>query len=196
MCKEVIIIGAGGHGKVIADIVFKSGDNFKGFLDDDLSKEYVIGKIIDCKKYQDCYFVIGIGNNKVRETIAQEYNFLKFYSAIHPTAVIANDVNIGNGSVIMPNAVINANSKIGNHCIINTASVVEHDCVIDDFAHISPNATLCGTVRIGRETHIGAGAVIKNNITICENVTVGIAAAIVKDIDKPGIYIGVPGRKV
>ena len=194
MCKNVIIIGAGGHGKVIADIVRKSNDNFMGFLDDDLSKENVIGKVSDCIKYQDYYFVIGIGNNKIRRKIANEYLNLKYYTAIHPAAVLSTNVKIGKGTVVMANAVVNDSTKIGMHCIINTASVVEHDNYIDDYVHISPNATLCGTVKIGKETHIGAGAVVKNNTSVCENVIVGIAAAIVKNIDKPGTYVGVPGK--
>lgn len=196
MCKNVIIIGAGGHGKVIADIVRKSNDNFIGFLDDDLSKENVIGRVSECTKYQDCYFVIGIGNNKIRKKIAEEYPELKYYTAIHPAAILSTNVKIGKGTVIMANAVINDSSEIGSHCIINTASVVEHDNCIEDYVHISPNATLCGTVKVGKETHIGAGAIIKNNISICGNVVVGIGAAIVKDIDESGTYVGVPGKMI
>lgn len=194
MRKNVIIIGAGGHGKVIADIVRKSGGDFMGFLDDDTSKENVIGRICDCEKHRDCYFVIGIGNNKIRKKIAEQYPELKYYTAIHPAAVLSLNVKIGTGTVIMANAVINDSAEIGNHCIINTGSIVEHDNYIEDYVHISPNATLCGTVRIGKETHIGAGAVVKNNISICGNVTVGVGAAIVKDINIPGIYVGVPGQ--
>ena len=196
MCKNVIIIGAGGHGKVIADIVRKSNDNFIGFLDDDLSKENVIGRVSECTKYQDCYFVIGIGNNKIRKKIAEEYPELKYYTAIHPAAILSTNVKIGKGTVIMANAVINDSSEIGSYCIINTASVVEHDNCIEDYVHISPNATLCGTVKVGKETHIGAGAIIKNNISICGNVVVGIGAAIVKDIDESGTYVGVPGKMI
>ncbi len=194
MSEKVIIIGCGGHGKVIADIIKKSGDTVFGFLDDDTSKEGVIGKICDCVKFSDSSFVIAIGNNSVREGIAKKYPHLRYYTAIHPTAVISDNVKIEKGTVVMANAVINAKAVIGEHCIINTASVVEHDCTVSDFVHISPRATLCGTVKIGRGCHIGAGAVIKNNISVCKNSVIGIGAAVVKDIEKEGTYVGVPAK--
>lgn len=194
MCKKVIIIGASGHGKVIADIIRKSGDEVYGFLDDDTSKD-VIGRIADCVNYKDMYFVIAIGNNRIRKMIAQSYN-LKYYTAIHPTAVIGENVDIGKGSVVMANAVINPSAVIGNHCIINTGAVVEHDNVIEDYVHVSPHATLCGTVRVGEGTHIGAGAVVRNNISIGCNITIGAGASVVKDIAKAGIYAGVPAKEL
>lgn len=194
MSEKVIIIGCGGHGKVIADIIKKSGDTVSGFLDDDTLKEGVVGKICDCVRFSDCSFVIAIGNNSVRESIAEKYPSLNYYTAIHPKAVISENVSIEKGTVIMANAVINANAAIGKHCIINTASVVEHDCTVSDFSHISPRATLCGTVNIGRCCHIGAGVVIKNNISVCERSIIGVGAAVVKNIDKPGTYVGVPAK--
>ena len=193
MNKDVIVIGASGHGKVIADIIKKCGDNIIGFLDDDLSKPGVMGKVCECLKYNDTYFVIAIGNNKTRKMIAEKYD-INYYTAIHPTAVIADDVTIGEGSVVMANAVINPSARIGKHCIINTAAVIEHDCVIADHVHVSPNATLCGTVTVGESAHIGASAVVRNNLNIGSNVTIGIGAAVVGDIDRSGVYVGVPAR--
>lgn len=194
MCKKVIIIGASGHGKVIADIIKKFGDEVYGFLDDDLSKD-VIGRVSDCVNYKDMYFVIAIGNNKIRKSIAERYD-LKYYTAIHPAAVIGENVDIGEGTVVMANAVVNPSATIGRHCIINTAAIVEHDNVLEDYVHISPNATLCGTVRVGEETHIGAGAVVRNNISIGNNIIIGAGAAVIKDIDKEGIYVGVPAKEL
>ena len=196
MLKDIIIIGAGGHARVIADMVKKSGDNVVGFLDDDLSKDEVIGKIDDCMKFSDCFFVIAIGNNEIRKKIAEKFPDLKYRTVIHPRAVISENVEIGVGTVIMANAVINANTKIGAHCIINTASVVEHDNVISDYAHISPGATLCGGTRIGELTQIGAGAVTKNGTSVCESCIVGISAAVTEDITEPGVYAGVPAKKI
>lgn len=196
MPKDIIMIGAGGHARVIADMVKKSGDNVEGFLDDDLSKDGVIGKIDDCTKFSDCFFVIAIGNNSVRKAIAEKFPDLKYRTVIHPRAVISEDVEIGVGTVIMANAVINANTKIGAHCIINTASVVEHDNVLSDFVHISPGATLCGGTSVGELTQIGAGAVTKNGTSVCSNCIVGISAAVTEDITEPGVYAGVPAKKI
>ena len=196
MCKDVIIIGAGGHGSVIADIIKKSGDNVFGFLDDDLTRVGVIGKTDEFEKHNDKYFIIAIGDNNTRRKIAVKMQGAKFHTAIHPKAVIGENVTFGEGTVVMANAVINSNSRIGNHCIINTASVIEHDNIINNYAHISPGATLCGTVTIGELTHIGAGAVIKNNITVCDEVTVGIGGVVIKNITESGTYVGIPCRKL
>lgn len=196
MSKEVIIIGASGHGKVIADIIEKSGDMVVGFLDDDLSKNGVIGPVSDCVKFKDKYFIIGIGRTQIRKGIAEEYPELSYYTAVHPTSVISGDVKINEGTAVMANAVINASSVIGKHSIINTASVVEHDNIIGDYVHISPGAILCGGIEVGDETHIGAGAVVRNNIKICKGVTVGCGASVVKDITRCGTYVGVPATNI
>lgn len=204
MDKNVIILGAGGHAKVVADIVIKSGDTLIGFLDDNIEvgtkiiDEYtVLGKLEDSINFncnKNVYFAFGIGDNRVRKRIYDEFK-LNYYTAIHPTAIIGLNVKIGEGTVVMPNAVVNASARIGIGCIINTCAVIEHDNVICDFVHVSPNATLCGRVFVGSCTHIGAATVVRNNISICEDVIVGAGAVIVKNITEEGVYIGVPARK-
>lgn len=203
MNKKVIIIGASGHGKVIADIVVKSNDIVVGFLDDGISAGTsilgfpVLGKTSDCINYLDCEFVIGIGNAKIRRKIAETYGGqLNWYTAIHPSAIIGLKVVICEGTVVMANAIINTSTQIGQHCIINTGAIVEHDNIIDDYVHISPNATLCGVVHIGENTHIGASATIKNVINITSDVVVGAGSVVIKDINEKGTYVGVPARKL
>ena len=207
MNKRVVILGAGGHAKSIADIILKSGDKVIGFLDDNVEKDTVvikskdikvIGKIIDAlelAKDENIFFIIGIGNNKVRENISTKYK-LNYYTAIHPTSVIAEDVIIGEGTAIMANAVINVGTTIGKHCIINTNAVVEHDNVIGDYVHLSPGATLSGTVTIGKCTHMGTGTKVRNNMNITSNVTVGVGGVVVKDVKEEGTYVGVPVKKM
>lgn len=204
MPKDVIIIGAGGHAKVIADIIDKSNDNVIGFLDDNLSlqekKIYldkkVIGTTKDINKYKEYYFVIGIGNNNIRENIANNHD-LKWYTAIHPSAIIANEVSIEEGSVVMAGSIINTGTKIGKHCIINTKSSLDHDNIIENYVHISPGATLAGTVHIKEKTWICASATIINNITIAKNNIIGAGSVVIKDINKEdSIYVGVPARKI
>lgn len=206
MRKKVVIIGAGGHAKVIADIIEKSGDEIVGFLDDNkeigttIIKEYkVIGDLNNrfamAVTKENLEFIIAIGDNKKREEISHSPN-LKFYTAIHPSAQIGLDVEIQEGTVIMANACINSSAKIGKHCIINTGAIIEHDNIIEDFVHISPNVALGGTVKIGKSTHVGIGSTIKNNITICGNCKIGAGAVVVKDIEKEGTYIGVPAKGI
>ena len=202
MSKSVVIIGASGHGKVIADIVLKSGDKVIGFLDDGIEKGKlivgfeVLGKISDYKNYSDCEFVIAIGNPYIREKIADVLN-VKWYTAIHPTAVISSlDVEIGEGTVVMANAVINSCAKIGRHCIINTGAIVEHDNILSDYVHLSPNVALAGMVSVGKSTHIGTGACTKQVVNIVSNCIIGAGSVIVRDINESGTYIGVPARKI
>lgn len=203
---NVVVIGAGGHAKVIADVIIKNGDKLIGFLDDNIEKDTtiienykILGKVKDCdkliKENNSYEFIIAIGNNYARKEIAEKYK-LNYYTAIHPSAIIGINVEIGKGTVVMANAVINPSTKIGKNCIINTGAIIEHDNIIENYVHISPNATLAGTVKIGEFTHVGLGAAIKNNIIICKNCTIGAGAVVVKNIEKSGTYIGIPAKKI
>lgn len=198
--NRLIIIGAGGHGKVIADNALKNGYTEICFVDDNARDNCmgfpVIGKCDDLEKLNDgkSDFIIGIGNNATRKLIAEKYK-VNWVTVIHPSAQIATNVSVGSGAVIMAGAVINACASIGEHCIINTGAVIEHDDVIDEYVHISPKVALGGTVHIGRNSHIGIGATVINNIDICADCMVGAGAVVVKNIAEKGIYIGVPAKK-
>ena len=192
--NKLIIIGAGGHAKVITDIALKNGYTEISFIDDNATGECmglpIIGTSADIEALNnsETSFVIGIGNNKVRKKIAESYN-VNWATLIHPSAQISVNTSIGKGTVVMANAVINACAKVGEHCIINTGAVVEHDNVIEDYVHISPVGALGGTVHIGECTHIGIGATVKNNINICNDCVVGAGAVVVKDIKEIGILV-------
>jgi sugar O-acyltransferase (sialic acid O-acetyltransferase NeuD family) len=202
MDKKVILIGAGGHAKVISDIIVQSGDSIYGFLDDNSEAELYnydyLGTISNAleisKENEEIEFIIAIGDNHIRKEISQKYK-LKYYTAIHPKAIISTSAKIEEGSMIMAAVCINPSASIGKHCIINTGAIIEHENIIEDYVHISPNATLGGMVRISSLTHIGIGAVVKNNIIITNNVIIGAGAVVVKDIVEEGVYIGIPARK-
>lgn len=201
MSESVIVIGKSGHGKVIADIILSSGDKVLGFLDDAYKENETIlgfpllGRVGDYAKYPDCKFIIAIGNAKIRERIADSLD-VEWYTAVHPSAVVSElDTELGAGTVVMANAVINPSAKIGKHCIINTGAVVEHDNALGDFVHISPKAVLAGTVTVGKSTHIGVGASVINNISITSDCIIGGGAAVVNDITESGTYVGVPARR-
>lgn len=201
--SKVIIIGASGHGKVIADIIVSSGNVVKGFLDDadDIQGKSIIGfpvlgKISDYKDHLDCQFIIAIGNPYVRKKISESID-VKWYTAVHPSAVISKfDTSIGEGTVLMANAVVNSSAKIGKHCIINTGAIVEHDNVLEDYVHLSPNVTLAGAVKVGKSTHIGAGSCAKQGLNIAADCIIGAGSVIVKDITESGTYIGVPAKRI
>lgn len=198
MPNKVIVIGAGGHARVIADIIQQSGDVVLGFLDDNVKGMVmglpVLGKIDGALNYNnETSFVIGIGDNRIRKRIAEQYH-LNWYTAIHPTAVVASNIVIKEGTVLMAGAIVNTGVYIGKHCIINSSAVIEHDSNIADYVHVSPHATLCGTVNVGELTHIGSGATIINNLSVTHDSVIGAGAVVVDDIRKPGTYIGVPAR--
>lgn len=204
MKDRIMIIGAGGHGKVVADIARLNGYKEILFLDDDISRKtngryQVVGTSNDIDRYKEEYdFFVAVGGNDMRERITVKLSEMNIEQPIliHPSATVDETVKIGEGTVIMANAVINADSKIGRGCIINTSATVDHDCIIDDYVHISPGAHIAGGVQIGRKTWIGAGSTVINNVSICEQCIVGAGSVVIKDIAECGTYVGSPARKV
>lgn len=201
MNNRLVIIGAGGHGKVIADNALKNGITEILFLDDHATGTCmgfrIAGTSGDIPQYDDgkTGFIIGVGSNEIRKRISEKYE-VNWITLIHPSAQIGIEVSIGKGTVIMAGSVINSCTTVGEHCIINTGAIVEHDNVIGDYVHLSPRVALGGTVRIGDQTHIGIGASVKNNTSICGSCMIGAGSVVVKDIEERGIYVGVPSRKI
>lgn len=202
---KILIIGASGHGKVVADVAL----NMKkwkriDFLDDDTSKATslglkVIGTSSDFPKFIDDYDIfLGIGNNNTREHFEK---ILESYGAtiptlIHPHAVIGEGVQIGAGSIVMAGVVINCSTIIGKSCIVNTSASIDHDNIIEDFVHISPGTHLAGAVKVGKKSWLGIGSIVSNNLTIANECTLGAGSVVVKDIHSPGIYAGIPVRRL
>lgn len=205
MKNKLIIIGASGHGKVVADIAIKMNKwQSIAFLDDDESIKTsmgleVIGKTADAFIYKnEADFFVAIGSNTTREKIQEKLieQGLNVASLIHPSAVIGTDVEIGIGVAVMAGVVINSSTRIGKGCIINTSASLDHDNVIEDYVHISPGVRTAGTVSISKGTWLGIGSVVSNNVNICSGCKVGAGAVVVKDIAEPGTYVGVPVRRV
>lgn len=200
--KKITIIGASGHGKVIADIARLNGYDDISFIDDNTELvscgRYRVVGTTDCINKLDGDFIVGIGNPTVRKMFMEKLgeNGKKVVTLIHPQAVIGEDVLIGTGSVIMANAVVNPGTKIGNGVIINTCSSVDHDCEISDYVHIAVGAHICGTVSIGELTWIGAGVTVINNTSVCGNSIVGAGATVIKNISLKGTYVGIPAKRI
>ena len=202
--KHLIILGAGGHGRVIADIAEKTGQFSNIEFLDDARKEMqgnikVIGTIRDYTHYlKEACFIVAIGNAHVRESLQRQLQSVgaEIATLIHPAAIIGRNVEIGVGTVIMPGAVINCDVRIGEGVIVNTSCSIDHDCVLDDFVHISVGAHLAGAVNVGTRTMIGAGATVINNVSIDEDVIVGAGAVVIDGLKEEGIYVGVPAKKV
>lgn len=193
------ILGASGHGKVVADIARLNGYTEIYFFDDDKGlKECagypVVGTENDLSTAIGHIF-IAIGNAKTRQRVMEKYKNRNFPILVHPSAVVADGVEIGDGSVVMAGAVINPGARIGRGCIVNTSSSVDHDCTVGDYCHIAVGAHLSGTVSVREGTWIGAGATVSNNVNICDGCMIGAGAVVIKDINEPGTYVGVPAKK-
>ncbi len=203
MSKQLVIIGAGGHGKVVSDIAALTGYDRIAFLDDneklDTCNGYpVVGRVCDYTHYKDSDFSVAIGNGTVRSALLEKLqrDNMTIATLIHPNAVVANSVSIGVGTVVMAGAIINAESRIGKGCIINTAASVDHECVLSDYVHISAGTHLAGNVQVGKSTWLGIGAVVSNNLSICADSIIGAGAVVVQSITEKGTYIGVPAKKM
>ncbi|MGE5343886.1 MAG: acetyltransferase [Candidatus Omnitrophota bacterium] len=205
---SIVIYGASGHGKVIADVVEKSGGRILAFVDDDDARwgklffGYPVWEGIDRlihSPVKDTFSVIiGIGDNRVRwkvRKILKEAG-LVFGRAVHPSAQVGKETVIGAGTVIMANAVINAGASIGEHCIVNTSATIDHDCIIGDFVHLSPGAHLGGNVHVGNLSWVGLGASVINNITIGEHCLIGAGAVVIRPIESHTVSVGNPARDI
>jgi sugar O-acyltransferase (sialic acid O-acetyltransferase NeuD family) len=198
--NKLIIIGAGGHGKVVADIARLNGYEDIFFLDNNPDMKEcagypVVGPDTMISELSGDVF-IAVGDARIRRRLMNQYEEREFPVLIHPHAVIANSVLFGAGSVIMAGVVINPGVRVGKGCIVNTSSSIDHDCIVGDFVHISVGAHLCGTVTVGEITWIGTGVTVSNNVNICSSVCIGAGAVVINDIEENGTYVGIPAKKV
>lgn len=201
MKKELIVLGAGGHGGVVAEIAQLQGYRVVGFLDDGVAAGTIVlgapvlGPIPQWREYPRCLYAMGMGDNALRKRFG-EGCAVAFPTLIHPSAVVSPSAALGAGTVVMAGAVVNPGSKIGVQGIVNTHASIDHDCLLGDYCHVSPGAALGGAVTLGDMVHVGIGAAVKNNISICGGAVIGAGAAVVKDITEPGVYVGVPARRI
>lgn len=200
---KAVVIGYSGHSFVVIDTLLSINYEIIGYCEQNekINNPYDLAYLGSetnlefVNKASHFDFFLALGDNKIR---AKVYSFLlrnstiNFPSAIHSESFVSNMASLGNGTVVMPGAVINALATVGEAVICNSASVIEHECQIGNFVHIAPGAVLAGNVTIGEGTFIGANAVIKQGIKIGENVTVGAGAVITKNISDGLTVFGNP----
>lgn len=207
---RVVGFGAGGHAKVVIEILrCLQRYEIVGLLDreKDLWGTEVLGvPVLGDDSLMSELMGSGIlhafiGMGTVGDTRARRHLYEKVSSfgfqlvpAIHPTAVVSPSASIGAGPTVMAGAIINANARLGNNVIVNTGAVVEHDCLIGDHAHIATGARLAGGVHVGRSTHVGLGALIRQKIRVGEDAIVGAGAVVVRDVADGKTVMGVPAR--
>lgn len=195
----MFIFGASGHGKVIYDILQLQEFEVEYFVDDNPKSNTFcdIPLLLTQKTHLTQHeMIIAVGNNLIRKNLAERFSQNTFISSVHPSAVVAREVFLGQGSTVMANAVVNPYSFIGEHCILNTSCSIDHDCVLGDFVHISPHAALAGDVKVGEGTHIGIGACVIQGIKIGKFATIGAGAVIINDVPDGATVVGNPGKTI
>ncbi len=193
---SVGLYGAGGHAKVIIDILKENNITVSSVYDDDKS----LTKLVDIPVIHDRLknpTIISIGNNTVRKKIVDKLGSSTSYTkAISTKSIISDTVKIGEGTVVMQGAIIQSSASIGKHTIVNTGATIDHDCIIGDFVHIAPGCNLCGNVQVGEGALIGAGSVIIPGIKIGKWSVVAAGSVVFKDIGDNVLAIGNPCRVI
>jgi sugar O-acyltransferase (sialic acid O-acetyltransferase NeuD family) len=200
----VLILGAGGHAKVVADILLCQGTPVMGFLDDDPATWGalrlglpVLGGIATYRVHLPGGLILGIGDIAARNALVERLGrdaCDRWCNAIHPHATVAASVRVGHGVAVVARAVVNPDAILGDHSIVNTGATVDHDCTIGEHAHIGPGAHLGGSVRVGRGALIGIGASVTPGLTIGDGAVVGAGAVVVADVPPYVTVKGVPAR--
>lgn len=201
--REVAIIGAGGQAKVVIDSIRAGGQmTVRGVLDDNPARNGttvmgvpILGPIDEATiaRFDLTHAVIAIGDNRLRCELARRFRATLIWECIvHPRAVISEDVELGEGTVVFAGAVIQPSSVVGRHAIVNTAASVDHDCIVGDFAHLAPGSHLAGGVRIGDGTLIGMGANVLPSLHVGDWATISAGGVVTRDIPAGVTAIGVP----
>lgn len=207
---HVVIIGAGGHGRVVLDIVRATGRYTPaGFIDADAARAgstfaglpvfgpiHLLPRLL--KQQNVTHAIVAIGDNRARARYAElvRANGMELASAIHPSAVVSPNAVLGRNICVCPNAVIQTDARIGDSAIINTAAVVEHECVLGEAVHVAPGALLAGRVEVGDGAFLGLGARVIPCMKIGAHATVGAGAVVIEDVPPDATVVGVPARKI
>lgn len=199
--ENVVVIGAGGHGKVVVSLLQELGYRVSEILDDDKTKwgSHILSTPIDgpvdkLKEMPRISALLAIGDNQTRLKVAERYPHAQWLTAIHPKAWVHRSVAISEGTVVFAGSIVQPDTIIGSHCIINTGVTIDHDCRIDDGVHLAPGCHLAGSVHVGRSSFLGIGVSVIPNRKIGKRTIVGAGAAVVKDLPDEVVAVGVPAR--
>lgn len=202
--SSLYIFGAGGHGRVVAEIARAAGIRVAGFLDENpalwgsaVNGIPVVGDWTAVEELPaDSLFALGVGGNLERKRIADELarRGRAVRGLVHPSAVVAAHTDLGEGTCVGPLAVIHVNASVGRHCIVNTAAVVDHQARVGDFAHVSLNVSLGGGASVGEGSLVGTGASVLPGVAIGAWSQVGAGAVVTRDVPDGVVAYGVPAR--
>lgn len=204
--SKLLIIGAGGHGRVVADCAQATG-KYKEivFLDSHYPNTtqnltwQIIGHSDQWPNYLTSHDIaVAVGDNTTRLSLFKQLvsKNARLPNIIHPSAVVSPTAHMGDGNVVFANGVINPSVTLGNACIINTGATVDHDCQLADAVHISPGANLSGTVTVNEGCWFGVGSCAIQSIAIAQYCHIGAGAAVTKPTQAYGLYVGVPAKRI
>ena len=206
---SVIVIGAGGHGKVVLDILRAHGIyEPAGFVDDNpalagatVARLPVLGRVADLPRLRDeglRHAVIAIGDNATRLRYADEVrrHGVDLVTAVHPAAYVSPTAVLGRGVVVAPHATVITEARVADLAVVNTSAVVDHECVVGEGAHVGPGALLAGRVRVGRGAFVGIGANIIQGRSVGDFTTVGAGAVVTRDLPPHCTAVGIPARVI
>lgn len=199
--SDVIVVGAGGHAKVVIATVRAAGGDVASVLDDDQSRwgQQILGVTIEgpisASAIANRSAVIAIGSNQARRDLAARLQAM-WITACHPSAIVHPSASLGPGTVVFAGVVVQPDASIGAHAILNTASSVDHDCIIGDFVHVGPGVRMCGGVKVDEGTLLGVGSKVAPNVEIGSWSTAGAGAVCVIDVPSRTTVVGVPARSI
>lgn len=203
--EKILVVGAGGHARVIVDIL-RQNDEYEvaGLIDSDASKSFwgipVLGGDNDltkiCQMGEIKYAFVALGDGRLREKVTKKVLSagFKLVNVVSQNAIVSKHVQLKKGIAIMPGAVINADVKIENGCIINTNSSVDHEGYIGEYTHIAPGCAISGKVRIGKHCLLGTGSRVIDQVYIGDDTIVGAGAVVVRNLQGSCTAVGVPAK--
>jgi len=196
---RLLVVGAGGHAKVVVDAAAESGWELAGVIGQPGDPVEVLGVEVYSEPPNDIDgFIIAVGDNRIRARMFDQYVALGFQpvNVVHPRAVVAPNAVLGAGTFIAAGAVINPDARIGANVILNTGCTVDHDCNVAAHAHVGPGANLCGNVHVGEGALLGVGCCAIGGTHIGQWSVIGAGAAVVDDLPESSVCVGVPARAI
>lgn len=199
----LLVLGAGGHGRVVADAALREGrwrqvsatDRDAGRCSGELLPGVRLGVVASALPPATAVH-IAIGSAQSRETEARAVGLERLATVVHPDATVSPYAQVGAGCFVAARSVIAPQANVGVGVIANHGAVIDHDVQIGDFCHIAPNAALGGGVRVGRRVLVGAGALVLPGLTICDDAVIGAGSVVLANISEPGVYAGAPARRI
>jgi UDP-perosamine 4-acetyltransferase len=200
----VVILGAGGHAKVVVELLRARGQTIVGLLDADSTPRQVLGvdvigddlRLADLRRDGVAHAFVALGDNRLRAEAGRRLGELGFelVNAVSPQAIVSPSVRLGAGVAIMAGAVINADGRIDDLAIVNTGAVIDHDAWIGEAAHVAPGSALAGNVTVGRRAFLGIGCSVVPGVNIGDDAIIGAGACVLRDVEAATTAVGVPAQ--